>query len=69
MECTEKKRAVFLKLCVQYTKLCLQSINPKMPGRGGGVGVKPWFFVNFNTIISHIFPENVIEILQVVQKL
>ena len=28
--------------------------------------VKPWFFVTFNIIISHIFPENFIEILQVV---
>ena len=31
--------------------------------------VKPWFFVNFNIIISHIFPENFIEIHQVVQKI
>ena len=31
--------------------------------------VKPWFFVIFNTIISHNFPENFIEIAQVVQKI
>ena len=31
--------------------------------------VKPWFFVTFNNIISHIFPKNVIEIPQVVQKI
>ena len=31
--------------------------------------VKPWFFVTFNAIISHIFPENFFEIPQVVQKL
>ena len=31
--------------------------------------VKPWFFVTFNIIISHIFPENFIEITQVVQKI
>ena len=31
--------------------------------------VKPWFFVTFNIIMRHIFPENVIEIHQVVQKL
>ena len=31
--------------------------------------VKPWFFVAFNNTISHIFRENLIEILQVVQKL
>ena len=31
--------------------------------------VKPWFFVTFNIIISYIFPENVIEIPQVVQKI
>ena len=28
--------------------------------------VKPCFFVTFNIIISHIFPENFIEITQVV---
>ena len=32
-------------------------------------GVKPWFFVTFNIFISHIFPENFIEIPQVVQKI
>ena len=31
--------------------------------------VKPWFFVTFNIIISHIFPENFIGIPQVVQKI
>ena len=31
--------------------------------------VKAWFFVTFNIIISHIFPENFIEITQVVQNL
>ena len=31
--------------------------------------VKPWIFVNFNIIISHIFPETFIEIPQVVQKI
>ena len=31
--------------------------------------VKPWFFVTFNIITRHIFPENFIEIPQVVQKL
>ena len=31
--------------------------------------VKPWFFVAFNIIIRHTFPENFIEILQVVWKL
>ena len=30
---------------------------------------RPWFFVTFDIIISHIFPENFIEILQVVQKI
>ena len=30
---------------------------------------KPCFFVTFNIIISHIFPENFIEILEVVQKI
>ena len=31
--------------------------------------VKRWFFVTFNIIIRHIFPENFIKIPQVVQKL
>ena len=31
--------------------------------------VKPWVFVTFKIIIRHIFPENFIEIPQVVQKL
>ena len=31
--------------------------------------VKLCFFVTFNNIISHIFPENVIKIPQVVQKI
>ena len=31
--------------------------------------VKPWFFVTFNIIIRHVFPENFIEIPQEVQKL
>ena len=30
--------------------------------------MKPWFIVNFNTIVSHIFPEIFIEIPQVVKK-
>ena len=31
--------------------------------------VKPWFFVTFNIILRHIFPENFIEFPQVVQEL
>ena len=31
--------------------------------------VKPWFFVTFNMILRHIFPENFIEFRQVVQKI
>ena len=31
--------------------------------------VKLWFFVTFNIIISHIYPENFIEIPQLVQKI
>ena len=33
------------------------------------VRVNPCFFVTFNTIISHIFPENFIEIPQVIQNI
>ena len=31
--------------------------------------VKPWFFVTFNIILRHIFPENFIEFPQFVQKI
>ena len=31
--------------------------------------VKPWFFVTFNIILRHMFPENFIEFPQVVQKI
>ena len=31
--------------------------------------VKPCFFVTFDIILSHIFPENLIEISQVSQKI
>ena len=31
--------------------------------------VKSWFFLRFNIIISHIFPENFIETPQVIQKI
>ena len=31
--------------------------------------MKPWFFVTFNIIIIHIFPENLIGISQIVQKI
>ena len=30
---------------------------------------KPWFFVTFDIILRHIFPENFIEFPQVVQKI
>ena len=31
--------------------------------------VEPWFFVTFNIILKHIFPENFIEFPQVAQKI
>ena len=31
--------------------------------------VQPWFFVTFNIMLKHIFPENFIEFPQVVQKI
>ena len=31
--------------------------------------VEPWFFVTFNIILKHMFPENFIEFPQVVQKI
>ena len=30
---------------------------------------RPWFFVTFNIILRHIFPENFIEFPQVVQRI
>ena len=63
----------------------LLSLNPKAAGREGqfdhrcgfsknvsSVGemwVKPGFFVTFNIILRHIFHENFIKLLQVVQKI
>ena len=51
-------------------------INPNMPGGEDTCGflknvfskerVKSWFFVTFNIISKHIFPENFIEFPQVV---
>ena len=31
--------------------------------------VKPWLFATFNIILGHIFPKNLIEFPQVVQRL
>ena len=52
------------------------SVNPK-PARqinfskniSSKERVKPWFFVTFNIILRHIFPENSIEFPQVIQKI
>ena len=49
---------------VNLTPSCGFSKNVSSKGR-----VKPWFFVTFNIIIRHVFPENFIEISLVVQKL
>ena len=48
----------------QFDTLCgfLKNVSSKE-------SVKPWFFVTFNIIISHIFPKNFIEIPQIVLKL
>ena len=48
--------------------LTLKRLKSQAPSRER---VKPWalFLVNFNAIISHIIPENFIEISQVVQKI
>ena len=40
-----------------------------MPHISSKERVKPWFFVTFNVILRHIFPENLIEFPQVVQKI
>ena len=49
-------------------KSCL--FNPKTAGgEGEGSHLKPRFFETFNIVIKHIFPEDFIEILQVVRKI
>ena len=52
------------KLGVNLTPRCGFSKNVSSRER-----VKPSFFVTFNIIISHIFPENFIEVTQLVQKI
>ena len=69
-------------MCIQLDRVSqltsLISFNPKTAGREwGGVGANlnpPCGFSKnassyFNIIISHIIPENFVEILQVVQKI
>ena len=60
-----------------FTILVLNS-NPILPAPSSCVflknissneRMKPWFFVTFNIIISHVFPKNSIEHLQVIQKI
>ena len=57
-----------------------KKLNPKKAGRGSIWSLtcgfsknlssrERWFFVTFNIIISHIFPENFIEISQVIKKI
>ena len=61
---------------------CLIPFNPKTAGQFDNLTtpwffkkcvfhkkVDPWFFVTFNFIINHIFPENLIEISQFVHKI
>ena len=49
---------------VKLTPVCGFSKNVSSTDR-----VKPWFFVTFNIIPKHIFPENFIEFSQVVKKI
>ena len=74
---TNKKffRVCILKLYV-FRKRILTYLTlppPPLPGFLKNVcskeKVNPWFFVTFNIIISHIFPENFIEIPLVAQKI
>ena len=64
-------------------KTFCSNLNHKTAGGRGGISLtppcgfwksasskekeKPWFFVTFNIILRHIFPENFIEFPQVVQ--
>ena len=61
------------------TRVFGDRLNPNTPEEGGSnrflknvsstERVEPWFFVTFNIILKHIFPENFIEFPQVVQKI
>ena len=64
--CSVKKGALNPKTAggSQFDPLCGFSKNVSSKAK-----VKPWFFVTFNIIKSHIFPENFIGISQVVQKI
>ena len=63
--------------CLKETVFCIFSLktagDPPPCGFSKNVSskerVRHWFFVTFNVIISHIFPEYFIEIPQVAQKL
>ena len=48
-------------------------VNPRGFSKNKNVSskkrVKPWFFMTFNIIISHMFRENFIEIPEVFQKI
>ena len=61
-----------LSFLCQISILCLNQFEPPC-GISKNVfskeRLKLWFFVAFNIIISRIFPENFIEIPQVVQKI
>ena len=74
-----------LMIFMNLNDIVILNIKPKNAGRGDHCDlphpcalfknvffrekVIPFFFVTFNNIISHIFPENFIEIPQVVQKI
>ena len=51
------------------------NLTPPLPSCGFSKNIsskermKPWFFVAVNIIISHIFPENFMEVPEVVQKI
>ena len=51
---------------VQFDPLVVFDFSKSMSSKER---VKPWFFVTLIIIISHIFPENFIEITQVVPKI
>ena len=65
--------SLMLRRTFSFTILVFNS-NPLLPapsssGFSSNERVKPWFFVNFNIIISHVFPKDFIEDLQVIQKI
>ena len=56
-------------LYLKWNAIFLADVFYKFRNSSSRERVKTWFFVTFNIIIGHIFPENFIKIPQVLQKI